>query len=78
MFSQEVFSEMLTELNLIEDEIESCTFFLCSDRCSDTEKEVFHEMLNIALIQREQIGVVIDDYVSLNVGISDATNLLCA
>lgn len=77
MFNQKIFTEMLSEMTLIQDEVESCTYFLNSERCSHTEREVFQEMLNIALLQKEQIGIILDDYVSLNVGIKDATNLLC-
>ena len=77
MFNQQIFTEMLSEMSKINEDVDNYTYILCRKGCTDVECDVYQEMLDVALLQKEQIGIILDDYVSLNVGIKDATNLLC-
>lgn len=66
---------MLKELRLIEDEIQSNLHYL-KRGATEQEQEIFGEMLEIAQCEKDQINIILTDYLELNISLDGIANLL--
>ena len=75
MLNETNVTEMLLELRLIEDEIQSTRHFLRYG-CNEQETPIFEEMLRIALLERKQVNIILEDYYNDFVDSQEITDLL--